>query len=139
MRKVVVGFAAVFIGLAGCAPDDDLNTIAGQAHDQEGQRWQQMLQAWQESLAVHPGSENAMYNLMVAHYKAGRAADEAGRADLAKTHYSDGLTMCRKLLSVNDTRAEYWQVCGYCKRGIGDTDGAAQDLKRFSELRGSRR
>jgi tetratricopeptide (TPR) repeat protein len=119
------------------ADDAETYSIIGTVYSKQS-LWDQALPAFQKALDLQPNSEEAMYNILVTHYKAGDAAEKAGQADEAKAHYNEGIKMCSKLISVNANKPEYWQVCGYCKRGIGDTAGAARDLKRFNELRNAR-
>ncbi len=78
---------------------------------------------------------NVLYNVMVTYYKAGESAEKEGNADSAKENYNKCIACGSDLLKIESTRAEIFQVLGYCRRGIGDTAGAARDLKRFSELR----
>jgi tetratricopeptide (TPR) repeat protein len=119
------------------ADDAETYSIVGSVYSKQNQ-FDQALPAFQKALDLQPNSEEAMYNILVTHYKAGDAAEKAGQADDAKSHYNEGIKMCSKLIAVNANRPEYWQVCGYCKRGIGDTAGAARDLKRFNELKNAR-
>jgi tetratricopeptide (TPR) repeat protein len=119
------------------ADDSETYSIVGSVYSKQNQ-FDQALPAFQKALDLQPNSEEAMYNILVTHYKAGDAAEKAGQADDAKAHYNEGIKMCSKLIAVNANRPEYWQVCGYCKRGIGDTAGAARDLKRFNELKNAR-
>jgi len=78
---------------------------------------------------------NVLYNIMVTYYKAGETAEKEGNADGAKENYNKCIACGSELLKLNASRAEAFQVLGYCRRGVGDTAGAARDLKRFNELR----
>jgi tetratricopeptide (TPR) repeat protein len=119
------------------AGDAEHFSIIGTVYSKQSQ-WDQALPAFQKALELSGNSEEAMYNVLVTHYKAGDAAEKDGRMDEAKGHYNECIKTGSKLLAMNATKPEYWQVCGYCKRGIGDTAGAARDLKKFTELRNAR-
>ena len=119
------------------ASDADQFSIIGTVYSKQS-AWDQALPAFQRALELTNGSEEAMYNVLVTHYKAGDAAEKEGRMDEAKAQYNECIKVGAKLLTINNTKPEYWQVCGYCKRGVGDTAGAARDLKKFTELRNAR-
>ena len=93
------------------------------------------IEAYQKALELKPNDEATMYNIMVTHYKAGEALATDGKMDEAKDRFSQGIAMGNELIRINSNKPEYWQVIGYCKRGLGDTGGAARDLKRFNDLR----
>jgi tetratricopeptide (TPR) repeat protein len=93
------------------------------------------IAAFQKALELKPNDEVTMYNIMVTHYKAGEALEKDSKMDEAKDKYSQGIVMGNELIRINPNKPEYWQVLGYCKRGMGDTAGAARDLKRFNDLR----
>jgi tetratricopeptide (TPR) repeat protein len=115
---------------------DAYNHLAGLYSRQR--RWEQALRAYQRALELRPDGEESLYNLVVMHYLAGTAAQKEARPDSGRTHYERCIELGRQLTSLNAGRPEYWQVCGHCRRGIGDSTGARHDLKRFNELRNAR-
>jgi hypothetical protein len=55
--------------------------------------------------------------------------------DEAKANCSKCISIGNDVIRIDSSKPEYWQVRGYCKRIMGDTAGAASDLKKFNELR----
>jgi tetratricopeptide (TPR) repeat protein len=92
--------------------------------------------ALEKALKLKPNDPDIMYNIMVQHYKAGEAAEKEGQMDVAKEHCHRCIQVGNDLIRVDANRMEAWQVRGYCKRIVGDTAGAALDLKKFQDLRG---
>ena len=91
--------------------------------------------AYEKALALKPNDPDILYGIMVAQYKSGEAAEKEGRMDEAKQYCGQCIETGNQLITIDATRPEAWQVRGYCKRIVGDTAGAAVDLKRFTELR----
>lgn len=93
------------------------------------------IEAYQKALDLKPNDQDTMYNIMVTHYKVGEAAEKEAKMDEAKERYQQAIVIGNELIRLNPNEPKYWQVLGYCKRGIGDTAGAARDLKRYQDLR----
>ena len=98
-------------------------------------RRDESVQAYEKALVLKPGDPDIMYGIMVAHYKSGEAAEKEGKMDEAKQYCGKCIDVGNELIRIDANRPEAWQVRGYCKRIVGDTAGAAVDLKRFTELR----
>jgi protein O-GlcNAc transferase len=93
------------------------------------------IQAYEKALALKPDDPDILYGMMVAYYRLGESAEKEGRMDEAKQYCSKCIDVGNDLIRVDSQRPDAWQVRGYCKRIVGDTPGAAIDLKRFQELR----
>jgi tetratricopeptide (TPR) repeat protein len=117
---------------------DDANTYLalGKALTELGRR-DEAADAYEKALALVPNDPATMYNLMVTHYKSGDAAEKASDMPTAKQHYMQTISLGDQLISADDKRPEYWQVRGLAKRGVGDFAGAARDLKKYQELKGT--
>jgi tetratricopeptide (TPR) repeat protein len=96
------------------ADDAETFTAIGNAYWKQG-RWNEALPAFQKALDLQPGSENSIYDLLVTHYKAGEAAEKAGRKSEAKAHYKECVKMCARLTAMNGKKFEYQKICAYCK------------------------
>lgn len=98
-------------------------------------KWDEALVAFNQALKLQSDSEEATYNVLVTHYKYGDSLEKDSKGDEAKVQYNEGIKIGTALIGMNSTKPEYYQVLGYCYRGIGDTARAAIMLKRFNELR----
>jgi len=93
------------------------------------------IAAFEKALKVSPNDPALMYNIMVSYYKSGESAEKDGKMDEAKASCSKCISIGNDVIRLDSSKPEYWQVRGYCKRIMGDTAGAASDLKKFNELR----
>jgi tetratricopeptide (TPR) repeat protein len=98
-------------------------------------RRDEAIAAYEKALKIKPGDPDILYGIMVAQYKSGEAAEKEGRMDDAKGRCNKCIEVGNELIRLDPQRPEAWQVRGYCKRIVGDTAGAAIDLKKFNELR----
>ena len=117
---------------------EDANTFLalGKALTELGRR-DEAAAAYEKALALAPNDPATIYNLMVTHYKSGEAAEKASDMPTAKQHYMQTISLGDQLISADDKQPQYWQVRGLAKRGVGDFAGAARDLKKYQELKGT--
>jgi Flp pilus assembly protein TadD len=117
---------------------EDANTYLalGKALTELGRR-DEAAAAYEKALALEPNDPATIYNLMVTHYKSGEAAEKASDMPTAKQHYMQTISLGDQLISADDKQPQYWQVRGLAKRGVGDFAGAARDLKKYQELKGT--
>ena len=94
------------------------------------------IASFEKALKISPDDPALMYNIMVLYYKSGEFGGEEeqdgrGQGELQQVHLDRQRRHPSRLLM----KPEYWQVRGYCKRIMGDTAGAASDLKKFNDPR----
>ena len=116
------------------ASDAETYSVIGSIKTKQG-KFDEALASFNQALKLQPESEEATYNVLVTRYKFGDALEKDSKADEAKVQYNEGIKIGSTLIQLNSTKPEYYQVLGYCYRGIGDTARAAIMLKRFNELR----
>jgi tetratricopeptide (TPR) repeat protein len=114
--------------------DKDTYLAVGTAYLKSGKR-DEAIAAYDKALKLKPNDPDIMYAIMVAHYKGGEEAEKANRMDEAKDRCNKCIAVGNDLIRIDSGRMQAWQVRGYCKRIVGDTAGAAIDLKKFNELR----
>lgn len=117
--------------------DYDAYSGLGQTYVKLGQ-WDDAVTTFDKVLKLRPNDPTTLYNIMVTHYKAGEAAEKDGSMDVARHHYRKGVDVGTEVTRLDSSRPEYWQVLGYCYRGLGNTVEAARALKKFNDLRQSR-
>ncbi len=125
--------------LAQISPDDaETYSVIGLIYTKQI-KFDDALASYDKALKLtpegQPAYEEALYALLVTHYKAGDAFEKDGKMDEAKAHYNEGIKVGTQLVGINPNKDTAYQVLGYCQRGIGDTAAAARSLKKFSELR----
>jgi len=120
------------------ADDAETYSIIGTIYNKQG-KFDEALASFDKALKLTPEGqrayEEALYNVLVTHYKAGDSFEKDGKMDEAKAHYNEGIKVGTQLVGINPNKDVAYQVLGYCQRGIGDTAAAARSLKRFNELR----
>ena len=116
------------------ASDTDTYVALGTSYVKLNKR-PEAIGAFEKALKISPNDAPLMYNVMVSYYKSGEAAEKDGKMDEAKANCSKCISIGNDVIRIDSTKPEYWQVRGYCKRIMGDTAGAASDLKKFNELR----
>jgi tetratricopeptide (TPR) repeat protein len=114
--------------------DASIYSSLGHALSQLGRR-DEAIGAYEKVLEVDPSDIDTKYNIMVTLYKSGEQAEKDGNTAAAKEYYNRAVIIGNELIGVDANKAEYWQVRGLCKRGLGDFAGAARDLKAFRDLR----
>jgi tetratricopeptide (TPR) repeat protein len=115
------------------AEDADTYSIMGEIRTKQ-EKWQEALEGFDKALTLKPDDAEGKYNILVTHFKFGKALETDNKMDEAKVQYNEGIKIGTELIQANTTEAKVYQVVGYCKIGIGDNSGAAIMLKKFREL-----